>query len=474
MSLLTAIARTECRLLVRRRGYGLLLGLFLLLAITAGVLNHVRQTQTRERQAEFQQLVRKQWLEQPDRHPHRVAHYGTFAFKPPGPLAAFDPGIEAYTGRIQYLEAHRQNAANFSEAGALSSMFRLGDLSPAFLLQAVLPLVIIVLGHRALAEERESGRLALLRAQGASLGQLAWGKVGGLALALTPFALIALAVAAWVLRGDRAFVENAEGLRRLLLILAAAALYAVSWLVLTVWISARARTSARACGLLVTLWVLGCVVLPRAAGALGAALVPLPDKSSFNAAVAAEVRSLGDSHNPNDPHFAQLRAETLARHGVTRVEDLPFNYGAVVMAHGEALTAETFARYFAALGERMQAQDAWVTRAALLSPLIAFRTLSAALAGTDLRAELLFQREAEAYRFRFVQQLNGLHRDAIRYQGDRDQKLSAETWRQFEDFEARTPPLSEALAGTGWSWAMMLLWTVWPCAALAFVGRDVK
>ncbi len=115
-----------------------------------------------------------------------------------------------------------------------------------------------------------------------------------------------------------------------------------------------------------------------------------------------------------------------------------------------------------------------MTRAALISPLIAFRTLSAALAGTDLRAELLFQREAEAYRFRFVQQLNGLHRDAIRYQGDRDQKLSAETWRQFEDFEARTPPLSEALAGTGWSWAMLLLWTVWPCAALVFAGRDVK
>jgi ABC-2 type transport system permease protein len=474
MSLLPVIARTECRLLVRRRGYGLLLGLFLLLAITSGVLNHARQTQTRVRQAAFQQLVRTQWLEQPDRHPHRVAHYGTFAFKPPGPLAAFDPGVEAYTGRIQYLEAHRQNAANFSEAGSLSSMFRLGDLSPAFLLQAVLPLVIIVLGHRALAEERESGRLALLRAQGASLRQLAWGKVGGLALALSPFALAGLAVAAVALGDDPAFLETADGGRRLLLILAASTVYTVSWLVLTVWISARARTAARACGILVTLWVLGCVVMPRAAGALGAALVPLPDKSSFHAAVAAEVRSLGDSHDPDDPHFAQLRAQTLARHGVTRVEDLPINYGAVVMAHGEALTAETFARHFAALGERMEAQHAWVTRASLLSPLIAFRALSSALAGTDLRAELLFQREAEAYRFRFVQQLNGLHRDAIRYQGDRDQRLSAETWKRFDDFRASAPPLAEALAGTGWSWAMLLLWAVWPCAALALTGRGVK
>jgi ABC-2 type transport system permease protein len=474
MSLLPAIARAEWRMIVRRRGYALLLALFTALVVVAGVLNHVRQTGTRERQEAFQRLVREQWLEQPDRHPHRVAHYGTFAFKPPGPLAAFDPGVSAYTGSIQYLEAHRQNAANFAEAGSLSSVFRLGDLSLAFLLQAVLPLVVIVLGHRALAEERDSGRLALLHAQGASLRTLAWGKLGGLALAVAPFAGVGLIAAIWGVSGDRAFGLDHDGWGKFALIAGAFALHTLAWLALAVWVSARARTAAIACGVLVTLWALGCVVVPRAAGALAASMRPLPDKSSFNAAVAADVRALGDSHDPNDPSFARLKAETLERHGVKSVAELPFNYRAVVMAYGETLSAETFAKHFASLGETMRAQERVVERAAAVSPFIALRALSSALAGTDLRAELRFQTEAEAYRFKFVQQLNGLHRDAIRFEGDSHQKLGAETWKAFEDFRSSPLSLHESLAGTGWLWAMLVLWAAWPLAGLARLGGYFK
>ena len=464
--MLRPIAANEFRLLRRRRGYGLLLALFAALVVAAGALNAVRQHRDRAQQLAYQQLVRAQWESQPDRHPHRVAHYGTFAFKTPGALAAFDPGVESYAGRVQYLEAHRQNAANFAEAGALSSVFRFGELSLAFVLQLVLPLVVIVLGHRALAEERDTGRLRLLLGQGARARSLVFGKLLGLAAAIVPFAVLAALGTVAVVALDPAG-SAAATLPRLAAIGAATLLQLLAWLGLTVWVSGRVAQPARALAVLVALWLGGNLVLPRVAGIVAAARHPLPDKSSFTASVERDARALGDSHNPQDPLFAVLKAETLARYGVARVEDLPVNWGAIVMARGEALGARTFARHFDALGQRMLAQARVVEAAAWFAPSLAFRQLSTAAAGTDLRAQLVFQREAEAFRYEFVQQLNGLHRDLVPFQGDRDTRLSTEHWRKFADFRPSSPTLAESFAGTAPLWLALLFWALLPLALLA-------
>jgi ABC-2 type transport system permease protein len=462
--MLRLVAAHEFRLLVRRRGYGLLLALFAALVMAAAVLNAVRQQRDRAQQLAYQQLVREQWENQPDRHPHRVAHYGTFAFKAPGPLAGIDPGVESYAGRVQFLEAHRQNAANFAEAGALSSVMRFGELSLAFVLQLVLPLVVIVLGHRVLAEERETGRLRLLLGQGARPAALRWGKLLGLGAAVAPFVLLAAAGGAATVALDPA--GGGVG-PRLALLAAATLLHLLAWLGLTVWVSGRTAQPAHALAVLVALWLGGNLVLPRAAGVLGAALHPLPDKSSFTAAVERDTRALGDPHDPDDPNFAGFRARVLERFGVARVEDLPVNWGAVVMAYGEELGARTFARHFDAFGRRLLEQARWVDHAALLAPSLAFRRLSTAAAGTDLRAQLVFQREAESFRYAFVQELNALHRDLVPFRGDRDTRLPAEHWRRFADFRPPAPPLAESLAGTAPAWFAAALWALLPLALLS-------
>ena len=445
-------------MLVRRRSYGVLLALFAVLLALAATLGAVRQNRERAQQAEYQTLVRAQWTGQPDRHPHRVAHYGTFAFKPVGPLAAYDPGVESFAGRIQYLEAHRQNAANFAEAGALSAAFRLGELSPAFIVQLLLPLLVIVLGHRLVAEDRESGRLRLLLAQGVAPRTLLFGKTLGLLAASAPFlALAALATLP---------VLSASTLPRLALIALAAALHTAGWIAFTLWISSRLPTATRALAVLVACWIAQGIVIPRAAAALAAATYPLPSSSEFNARLAADTRALGDSHNPNDPTFAQLRAETLARYGVTRVEDLPVNYGAIVMARGEELSAAVFARHYDELAALMHRQEDLVRGAALLAPGLGLCAVSAAAAGTDLGAQLKFHRDAEAHRFAFVQKLNQLHRDEIRFVGDRDQRLGSATWSAFPDFHAVAPSLRDALRDSGPAWLALLLWAAAPLTAL--------
>jgi len=467
MAPVLTIARAEARLHLRRRAFLLLFGLFAVLLAAAAALNQVRQTRERERQTAYQDLVRAQWEGQPDRHPHRVAHYGTFAFKPPGPLSALDPGVDAYAGRIQFLEAHRQNAANFAEASELSSAFRLGELTPAFVLQAVLPLLLVVLGFQTLTAERESGRLRLLASAGLPLRTLALGKALGLAAAAAPFLTLGAAVGLVQLLSDPASpLAQPGGPARAGLFAAAVLAHAIAWVIFTVAVSARLRRSAQAGAVLLVAWLAAVVVLPRAAAALAEQVHPLPDKSSFAAAVTAEVRAQGDSHNPNDEHFRELRERTLARHGVNRVEDLPVNYGAIVMAEGEKLSAETFARHFAALGRTQAAQAAVVDRTAWLAPYLAIRRLSTATAGTDLNAQLAFQRDAEAYRYDFIQQLNALQRDKIVYRGDPDQRLSADHWMHFDDFRAAPPPLADSLRGTATVWLVLLVWIAVPLAFL--------
>ena len=129
----------------------------------------------------YKALVRAQWLAKPDKHPHRMAHYGYLAFREKHELSFFDFGMDSYVGNAVFLEAHKQNTANFSEAGFSNSMLRFGEISTAMVLQILLPLLIFFLGFNSVAAERENGTLKLLLSQGINWKQLLLGKIFGIA-----------------------------------------------------------------------------------------------------------------------------------------------------------------------------------------------------------------------------------------------------------------------------------------------------
>ena len=95
-----------------------LLGL-LLFGIVSGLRSYHFQQETVEHYAHE---VRERWENSPDKHPHRMAHYGYIAFRNKYPLSFFDFGMESFTGNAIFLEAHKQNTANFSEASLSSSL----------------------------------------------------------------------------------------------------------------------------------------------------------------------------------------------------------------------------------------------------------------------------------------------------------------------------------------------------------------
>lgn len=87
--------------------------LILALAVFIGWEN---ANQWNSNQSHYQKIVESQWEKQPNRHPHRASHYGYLVFREKYPLSAFDFGLNSFVGNSVFLEAHRQNTVNMSEA----------------------------------------------------------------------------------------------------------------------------------------------------------------------------------------------------------------------------------------------------------------------------------------------------------------------------------------------------------------------
>ena len=434
------VARAEWSALLRlpilRWAMGVVLGLGLLTAFAC--MEHMRAVETERRQ--LQAHADEQWHSQPDRHPHRAAHYGHYVFRPPGPLAFFDPGVDALTGHLLFLEAHRQNAANFSEARQSSALLRLGMLTPAFALQVVLPLLTVFLAFGSVAFEREGGQLRQLLVHGVSPRQIVLGKLAAhivLTFMLAAPALLFLAWLAWTQPGS---------LARGLTLAAAYSAYLLAWCCAAVLVSAWVRNARQALFTLVGMWLVLAVVLPRVAAGSAAVATPLDTQVETDLAVHADLKRIGDSHDPDDPHFAAFKQRTLAMYGVAREEDLPVNYRGLVMAEGERLTSELFRSYMKRHAGQRARQRSGYEQLGWLTPLVPLRDLSASLAGSDGAHHAVFLLAAEQYRFALVQQLNRLHTERIDYAHDRDQRIGAGALAAVPRFAYQPPAGADLLA----------------------------
>jgi ABC-2 type transport system permease protein len=462
------IAREEWRRLRRERAARMALAVVLVLwamsAFTAWKQQRDIDTDRGRRQAQ----VDHEFEAQPDRHPHRMVHYGHFVFRPIHPLAAFDPGVEAYTGHTLFLEGHRQNSANFGDVRQSSLLLRFGQLTPAFVLQVLAPLVLIFLGHAAVAREREAGTLRLLLAQGVRPGQVVLGKlsgIGGVAAVLLAPALAGLSLVAAAGSVPAGMAGALAG---------AYALWVLIWAVGIVAVSAWCARAQTALAVLLVAWTASVVVLPRAASELAAASLPLPTRFETDIAVARDLASIGDSHDPDDPYFNDFRKQVLAQYGVSKVEDLPVNYKGLVGMEGERLTTRLFEQYADASFDRQEAQLRLVDRWALLGPAVALQRLSTALSGTDLHHHRRFVEAAEHHRYRLVQALNRLQAEKLSYAGDRssrDNRIGREHWHGVADFRYEPEPARDTLARAVPAAAVLLGWAAAAVALLVWVTR---
>lgn len=433
------IAREELRAMWRQRVTLVALILGLLLAATATLVGYEHRRSVEGDRERYQSAADAQWHAQPDRHPHRVVHYGHYVFRPLTPLAFFDSGIDAFTGHMLYLEGHRQNTANFSDARQSSVLLRFGLPTPAFVLQTLLPLLIVFLAFGCISRERERGSLRLLLAQGVSPARILCGKLAGhaaLALLIASPALLALAAVAVLAPGQR--IEA-------LLMMTGYALYLLLWAAIAVCMSGAVSRARDALLCLLALWAAVVIVLPRLLPDLASARIELPTRIEIDVAIHKALAQIGDSHDPNDPYFSGYRQKILAQYGVQKIEDLPVNYGGLLLKEGERLTSELFDRHTRELFRMQEAQSRFVDAFAVASPFLALRRLSMSLAGTDRQTHERFLIEAEKYRFNLIQALNELHARHVRFENDRDQRISQTHWQSLPRFSFPPRDTAEAV-----------------------------
>jgi ABC-2 type transport system permease protein len=475
LSTVWRIACEEWRLL--RRDNVAVLGLVLLMLLTA-MASFTSWEQWRVTQAErehHQVDMEEQFKSQPDRHPHRMVHYGQFVFRPLNPLAAFDPGVDAYTGHTLFLEGHRQNSANFGDVRQSSALLRFGQLTPAFVLQVLAPLLLIFIGHSTLARERESGTLRVLLAQGVRPRQIVLGKLlamGGVAaLVLLPM-LLALT---WIA------MTTAVPLSLIGVLVAGYALWLSIWMVGIVAVSTGFARGRDALVTLLAVWAVGVVLVPRLAPEVVASTLALPTRFEADIAVARDLAALGDSHNPNDPYFADFKKKVLERYGVSKVEDLPVSYKGLVGMEGERVTSALFERYAKESFDRQEEQTRRVDQVAWASPAIALRRLSMAAASTDLHGYRRFVEQAEQHRYRLVQELNRLQAEKFTPTTDRstrDSRISSANWQGFADFHYEAEPVIQAWRRAAPAGGMLVVWLAALAGLLAVatsrLGRSAR
>jgi ABC-2 type transport system permease protein len=444
------------------------IAVLLVYAAGLGWLSFREQTALR---IHYQEEARHDWLNNPDKHPHRMAHFGNFAFRPKPPLSLFDFGMESYLGNLIFLEAHKQNPVNFSEAGFSTGLLRFGEISLAMVLQLLLPLLIFFLGYGVVAAESDSGTLRLLLSQGVSPRQLLVGKTLGLigvVMRLYIPVVMLTAIGWFALQSGR--VSGDETIRLLLLVLAYAG-YLIICCGVAVLVSARSGSARTALVTLMGIWLMLTMVLPRAAQAVGAYLYEIPSKTQFFAKIQDDVLKESDSHNPNDAHYAKLKDSLLTVYSVDSVQQLPVNYSGVVMAEGEKISAHIYTDHFGQLQQVYHQQNQLSELVAFIDPFLAIKQLSMALSGTDYATYADFQQQAERYRYDLAQHLNELQIKYISNKklgpNDNPYTISRANWEAMPDFTYQ--PLSVG-ATLMQSWRSLLALVVW-LVGLVFTFR---
>lgn len=408
--------------------------------------------------AAFSQAERARWLGQGFKDPHSAAHFGVWAVKPASPLATLMPGVEPFVGLAVWLEAHQRNEMIFRPRQEADPVMR-SAASVAQFLAVLGPLLAIVLGFVGFARERERGTLRMALGNGAAGTRLLVLRFAVMALVLGAamvipcailgsYALSALPGAGW------------EGGYRLLLWCALHLLYLLMFLLLAMSVSLRAAGSRAALAMLLALWLLLCVVLPRAASGAAACLSPVP---SYQA-----VRNAASLAAPAYESAGKWEARAKALEQASRSGPL-LNARAARLDQSERESHAVFDRLLGGFYDAVERQDRSFALLGVFTPAVALDAAGTSLAGTDFHHHRHFIESAEVYRRAMVNRLNGELMGHAEH-ADAGAATGARFWASVPAFAYRPPSLADAL---GQALAPLLLMLGWCAAAFWFAWRSV-
>lgn len=462
---LRQVVRQQWLILLRERRLRILGALVLAITAIALVAAAIDGRRVRDARAHDARVEAEVWEAQGAANPHGAAHFGRYVYKPVQALSMLDPGLQAHLGGTLKLEGHVQNTSRFKSTDGGAALSRFGGFSPAFAMQVLVPLLIVFAAFGAFSGERARN----LMWQEIGAGASPWQLLAGRFLAFAGALLIVLALAGTLaaLLGMPAWSGAYFGALALML-----CAYAFYWLaVLGIVLAMSALMASARSALLAALgfWMVSTLLAPMLAPMLAERRHPTPTATDFHARVVDEIMKGPDGHNPRDARFAAFQEATLKQYKVSRIEDLPINYSGLLFEYGEKTTADIYNRHFDRLYADYDAQAAYRLRTSVVSPLMALRPLSSALAQSDLPAHRHFLAQAEAYRYELVQLLN---RD-IKFNRKPDMREYASDVAAVTrgvHFEPGPLTLAQVLPRTAAPFAWLLAWLVVAVALMRFAA----
>jgi ABC-type transport system involved in multi-copper enzyme maturation permease subunit len=313
-------------------------------------------------------------------------------FLPPQPLATLVTGVSNDIGRTIEVRGRGELTADDSRFNEdpIFAVFRFLDLD--FIFQIVLSLFAILFAYDAICGEKERGTLKLSFANAVRKETYILGKLAGSYLALAIPLLVPIAAGCALLRILGIPMTGDEWVR-LGLIVGAGFLYLAVFLAISVFVSGMTRRSSSAFLMLLVIWILTVLVLPRTAVLVAGRAVDVPgvdeiasQKSRFNAQLWADDRKAMAEFRPSAPKDSM--EQTMAQ----------FNQFMQKIADERDKKMQEFSGKLNEERENRQgAQRQVALGLARISPSAVFSLAASSLAGTSVALEQSYKDAAAAY-----------------------------------------------------------------------------
>lgn len=464
------ITKHELRRYLRDgRSRNLLLAVFV--ALVASLVLSLRDYQLTSLQYDQNlEQARVNWEQQSEKDPHDAAHDGTYVIKPLHPLAIIDKGIQPFSGKVVHLGAHERKQSTLNEAKDQSGVFRFGELTPGFMLTYVIPLLLIFLGFNAFTEENEKQTLRLLLVQGATRRDLALGKwlalfVQTLVLWLLLFTVTLVVTFSF---GDQVRLSLLE----IMSLSGSYLLYFVIFINLIIWVSSKASSSGSSLTSLIAIWIVFTLIVPKVVTNLAGSIYPFPTLQTFQENISRDQESGLNGHNFWNDAAQDFEKKVLAEYGVDSIEELPIEYGGLLLAEGEKYESEVYTKHFDLLQSQYTKQRSIYRWSSFLSPMLAIRFVSMGISRTDYGFQWHFEDQAEKYRVEFNTDLNmdiaENAKGVDRYTAGND------LWVNIQEFNYEWQQGNEILKSHLQEMAIIFLWAFFSFFLAVFYSRKVK
>ena len=405
----------------------------------------------------------------------RVEHH---IFLPPQPLATLVSGISNDIGRNIEVFGMGELSAESSRFGdePIFAVFRFLDLD--FIFQIVLSLFAILFAYGAINGEKEQGTLRLSFANAIPRDTYILGKIAGVLAALALPLMLPILIGCLLLILMGIPLSGGDWLR-LALVIAAGMLYFSIFLTLSVWISTLTHRSTSSFLLLLTIWLLSVMIIPRSAVLLAGRAVAVlsidemaAQKSHLRAQLWREDQVKMKDFRPDQMEDMQAAMTQFNQF----MQDLSRERDEQLRRLGTRLNEQRRNEQ-----RRQERLALWLAR---ISPSAAFSLAAMNLAGSSTALKQHYLDEAHAYQAAYASFLSektgGLLSGSglqviMRRSGDNDKPAPIDP-REIPPFQYRPPAVADVFNRALPDLGLLLLFNMifFAAAYVSFMKYDVR